>query len=382
MNITDVKAILGRKLAGANIDDIQGISDYTLFKEAAVNLISQVRPAETTRRTTLSVFTDVYDYAPPTDLVDVKDIRPQTATRDERENPTRRFTEDFDQEKGQEDFSLEWEDANRKLRYVKSVGGNIGIHTMDGLATNGTWDGTAANIALDTENPYKGSGSIIADYDTGEYIENDDFTAVDLSDHKNKSTLFLAAYFPDASLVTDVALRWGSSSSAYFSRTVTAPQFGSFRNGWNLIPFVWNGATETGTVDATGIDYLRVTLTLSTSDTDIKIDNIFSALGEIQDLVYYSKYLFRSSAGTWLEAPTADSDLVNLDDDAENLFVYECIRLAARGLQGRSETYLDYTKTLYGDGKDVGDYARYKERNPEERIRPQSQYRNLGYNKK
>ena len=121
---------------------------------------------------------------------------------------------------------------------------------------------------------------------------------------------------------------------------------------------------------------------LSSSDTDIKIDNIFSALGEVQDVVYYSKYLFRNTSGTWLESPTADSDIVNLNDDAENMFVYECIRLAALGLQGRSETYLTYTAMLYGDDKDEGEYSRYSVRNPEETILPQTQHRIIGYNKK
>ena len=382
MDVTQLKNILNRKLGGASIDDIQGISDYSLFKEAAVNLLTEVNPAETIRHSTIDIFKEVYDYDPPDDLMGLADIRPQTANRSASENPTRRFIESFDQSRNEEDFTLEWYNATKILRYKKSVGDNIGIHTMDGLATNGTWDGTAANIALNTANPYKGSGSIIADYDTGEYIENDDFTAVDLSDHESKSTLFMAVFFPDASIATSVGLRWGSSSSAYFSRTATAPQFGSFKNGWNLIPFAWNGATETGTVNTTKINYLRISMTLTSSDTDIKVDNIFSALPETQDLVYYSKYLFRSTAGTWKEVPTLDSDLINLDTDAENLFVYECVRLCALQIQGKSQTYQTYTNLLYGTSQEVGDYERYKHRNPEETIQPQTQYRKFSYNKK
>src|SRR3990167_246811 len=187
MDITQLKNILNRKLGGASIDDIQGISDYSLFKEAAVNLLTEVNPAETIRHSTIDIFKEVYDYDPPDDLMGLADIRPQTANRASNENPTRRFIESFDQSRNEEDFTLEWYNATKILRYKKSVGDNIGIHTMDGLATNGTWDGTAANIALNTANPYKGSGSIIADYDTGEYIEHDDFTAIDLSDHESKS---------------------------------------------------------------------------------------------------------------------------------------------------------------------------------------------------
>lgn len=381
MNITTLKGVLSRKFTGASIDDVEGISDYSLFKEAAANMVNEINPAETTRKTTLSVFEGVYDYSPPADFKGLVDIGPQ-AQRNVSDNPTRRFSEDFDTHKNNNDFTIEWRDATKILRYSKSVGNSESIHTMDSLTANGTWDGTAANISADTFNPYKGSASIKADYDTGEYIENDDFTAIDLSDHENQSTLFLAGYFPDGSLITNISLRWGSSSSAYFSRTATAPQFGSFANGWNLIPFDWNGATETGTVDTNAIDYLRITPTLSASDTDIKFDTIFSALPKVNDLLYYSKYLFRSSAGVWKETPTADSDLINLDTDAENLFVYECVRLIAIAMQGRGEIYITYTNMLYGTPQVVGMYARYKTRNPDEPIQPQSQHRTFRWTKK
>ena|SRR3990167_2585168 len=381
MNISAVKTILDRKLAGASVDDIKGISDYTLFKEAAVNLLTEISPAETERHSSISVFGTVYDYAPPTDIKAVKDIRPQSG-RSANDNPTRRYGEDFDINKTDNDFTLEWRDASRVLRYSKNIGNTAGIHTMESLTANGTWDGTAANVAISTFNPYKGSGAIQADFDTGEYIENDDMTKIDLSDHKNKSIIFLSIYLPDATALTSISLRFGSSTSAYFTQTASAPQFGSFRNGWNLIPFNWNGATETGTVDADNIDYIRVTLTLSASDTDIKIDNIFSALPKVVDLVYYSKYLFRSSAGTWLETPTADTDIVNLDVDAENLFVYECVRLAALQIQGNEDIYRSYTNLLYGTSQETGKYDRYKGRSPDESIKPQLQHRRFSYNKK
>ena len=171
MTITNVKGILDRKLTGASIDDIQGISDYSLFKEAAVNLLNEIDPAETKRRTTINVFGTVYDYAPPADIKSIYDIRKQ-ANRGVSDNPTRRYSEDFDINKNSDDFTLEWLDATRILRYSKNIGNTAGIHTMESLTANGTWDGTAANIAVSTFNPFKGSGAIQADFDTGEYIEN------------------------------------------------------------------------------------------------------------------------------------------------------------------------------------------------------------------
>lgn len=383
MNITTLKEILNRKLGGASIDDIQGISDYSLFKEAASNLVGEISPAETIRYETLEVFREIYDYDPPTDLKELADVRPQTENRDITDNPTRRFLESFDQNKNNNDFTLEWRDAVKILRYSKDVGGKLSVHSMDSVTENGTWDGTATNIVADDYNPYAGSKSIMADFATGQYIENDDMTAVDLSDHENKSSLFVPAYFPDASIITSIGLLWGSSTSAYFSQTATTPQFGSFKNGWNLIPFAWNGATETGTVDTENINYSRITVNASSSDTDIKFNKVFSTIGQFRDLVYYSNYLFRSSSGTWLETPTDDTDLINLDTDAENIFVYECVKLAALGLQDKKDVYDTYTDELHGTAQKVGMYDRYKKRSPDEVIQPQTQrYRNLGFKKK
>lgn len=389
MNIDEVKQFLGRKVSGASLDDIEGIGDFSLFKEAAVNVLTEIMPAETVRHNTLEVFNDIYDYGPPADFRGLADIRPQSLSRDESDNATRRYLESFDQNKNLGEFTEEWADGDKLLRYVRPITtpGNLGIHTMDSLATNGTWDGTASNIALSTRDPYKGSGSISADYDTGEYIENDDMTAIDLSEHENKSTLFLAGFFPGSSFITNIDLQWGNDvDSNFFNRTVTAPQFGSFKDGWNVIPFAWNGATETGTVDTTKIDSIRVTIALSTSDTDIRIDNIFSALGEVRDIIYYSNFLFRTSAGVWIETPTDDTDIVNLDTDAHNLFLYECARIATLQLQGNSDLYKTYTSMLYNEPDEHSDepsmYARYKERTPEEEIRAQTQYRTIGYTKK
>lgn len=381
MNITNVKDILGRKFGGSSLDDVQGISDYSLFKEAAVNMLSEIDPVETTRHTTLEVYEDVFDYDPPDDMKGLADIRPQTMFRNLGDNPTRRFLERFDQDKEDNDFSIEWFNGTKILRYAKDIGNKTVIENLNSLTGNGSWGGTAANIAVNTFNPYSGSGSIVADYDTGEYIENSTFGAVDLTDHKNKSVLFVPVYFPDASLATSVELRWGSSSANYFSRTRTAPQFGSFANGWNLIPFAWNGATETGTVDASAIDYLRITMTLSSSDTDIKVGQIFSALGQVRDLVYLSNYLFRSTSGTWLETPTADTDIVNLDTDAQNIFIYECCRLIASDLT-RADDLQKFDNMLHGTAQKTGLYDQYKRRHPSEDIPSREQYRTVRYNRK
>ena len=198
-----------------------------------------------------------------------------------------------------------------------------------------------------------------------------------MDDHDEKSSLFIWVYFPDASLITNVILLWGSSSANYWARTVTAPHFGSFKNGWNLLRFDWNGATETGTVDPAAIDYLRVTVTSTGADTDIRVDGIYSKLPTIHEILYYSRFLFRNTAGTFLETPTDDTDELNLETAAENIFIEECCTLISSGLQ-RWDDHQGHFNKLYGNGKDEGLYAKYKTSNPAQPLKPHAKYYETG----
>ena len=110
---------------------------------------------------------------------------------------------------------------------------------------------------------------------------------------------------------------------------------------------------------------MRFELTTTSVDTDIRIGKLSSKLPAPREYVYYSNYLFRSSSGTFKEIPTVDTDIVNLDIDAENIFLTECARIAARELHN-TELKNDYQTELYGDIKTVGLIGRYKARKPSE----------------
>lgn len=66
-------------------------------------------------------------------------------------------------------------------------------------------------------------------------------------------------------------------------------------------------------------------MSAATAETDLRIDKIVCLTGEIWELEYYSKYLFQSLGGTWKETTTDNTDYVNLDTDALNIFEYECV---------------------------------------------------------
>jgi hypothetical protein len=371
MNITDVKTSLTRKLKGASIDDIQGISDYTLFAEAGKNVMAKIDPLETMRVYALNLYADVVRYTPPADLKGKKviDIRPQTG-RTSADNFDQTYAEEADRDKEDKKFSVEYNDGSKFLRINENTLSQS-IEFDETTKDNWTAGTGVANIAEDEVTYAEEGRSLRFDITSGtSYLEWAGDSVVDLSDHQEKSSLFRWVYWPDVSLITSIAIRIGSSSSAYWTITGT-PHFGSARTGWNLYRFDWNGATQTGTVDEENMDYERVSIVSTSDDTDIRIGKLSSKLPYPYEVVYYSNCMFRSTAGTWLNTPTADTDIVNLDDDTENIFLNECGFIASADTSDE-EQKLKFDAILNGDGNELGLYKRHEENHPSEAMKPKT----------
>jgi len=380
--IAQWKTDLSSVIHGVNIDKVNAPLDLAF--RAARGVLADVDPFETQRIAQIvnSVFDDVYDYTVPADLKGNKviDIRPQV-NRTPADNFSQTYSERFDMYKGQSNnlFQIQTNTNTKSIRLAKDAGTAVLLNEMDSITANGTWvvGGDAENLSVDTLQYVSGSGSLKFDLDgstTTGYLENSTMDAQDLSDYEDESSLFVWVYLPDASTITNVILRWGASASVYWHRTVTAPHFGAFVNGWNLLAFDWNGATEVGSptsATAAAIDYLRVTVTYDgVADTDFRLDKIIARKGEIFDLVYYSKYLFRTTAGVFIEAPTLDTDEINLDTHSYNLFLNKSAYYAAQQLQGMDSGFdLNFFKGEY-----MEDLRRYKKLYPSELEKPRQPY--------
>lgn len=382
MTIQNIKDILNRKFKGSTIDDVQGISDFTVFEEAASSLLSLIDPYETIRHGELNLYNSIYDYSLSSTAPDLKekkviDLRPQ-ANRSSSEDFRQTFIEDFDRDKEFENdwFSVEFDEATKFLRVNKEVSNSITITDLeDDNYTAGTG---VSNIAEDTILHYGDGKSIRFDISLGSNLlawSGD--AVVDLSDHELKSSLFLPVYWPDSSLITSITLRIGTDASNYFEITGSI-HFGSVRNGWNLYTFDWNGATETGSVDTNLMDYARFAIVATSADTDIRIGKLSSKLLSPHELVYYSNCIFRPSSGTtWLTKPTAVTDIVNLEHVAQNIFLYECCVIVAEDLQFDEEAqkYRNHLgKRVDGTLTGEGLYGDYRKNKPSEAIRPTSRY--------
>lgn len=343
--IADLQVDVERKLHGTTLSKVQG--EFSLYNEAARAVLNDVDFWETKRIAQIAnaIFTDVFDYALPSDLKGNKiiDIRPQV-NRGLEDFPRQVYNVTFDRRKLDQDFTIRDNSGVRTLRFSTDTGTMTLLHAMDSITNNGTWivGDDATNLTLDTLNFISGNGSLNFDttgVGTTASISNTTIEPVDVSALEDIGSLFLFIFMPVA--ITDATLDWGDNlTTDFWSDTVTTPQNGSFQVGWNLIRFDWNGAIKTGSPDAASVNALKVSITYDGNvDTDYRVDNITVQLGEIFEISYYSKFLFKTAAGAFIEETTDNSDEIVLDLEGYNTFLYKVLELAAPQIQAEDARF-------------------------------------------
>lgn len=389
--IADLKEDLEPMLHSTALAKVR--NPYYLFWRAARTLLMKVDPPETIRIAQIpnAIHDDIYDYTIATDTKGKKiiDIRPQ-AGREIEDSFSQRLSREFDKYKELGTFQVRHNKGIKSLRISADIKGSpVTVCQMDALTGEGTWTagGDAANLTRDTLEYLYGAASLNFDLNaagTVGYIENSTFDDVDLSDYDEVGALFVSIYIPDTTIITNFILRWGNDSSNYWSQTVTAPHDQStFKTGWQILRFEWNGATETGTVTPSAIDYLRLSVTYDgTAETDLRADKITCSKGEIYEQEYYSECLFQNSSGTWISKPTDDTDQINLDEDGYNLYLFECGILACQQMMGEDAEAdkREFKSQLNGDPNSpsaegrAGLYNKYKADHPSQALRPRQYY--------
>jgi len=348
-SITNLKQELEGILHGTRLDQITSIDQ--LIYRAARDVLMDCDPDETIRiiPITNGVFNSVYDYACPVDLKRnrVIDIRPQV-NRQTTDLWLQWYNQNFDLNKNSsfmDSFTIQWNNYVKTLRInAPTLPAQKPLNTCDSLTSNGTWTagGNASGLIENNLNYVSTSGSLQFNLSAGApgstgYLENSTMNAVDLSSWLNQGTFFLYVYLPTPADFSNINLKVGSGSGAYYSVNATTTQQGTvFQDGWNLIQFNWLGASVTGVPDPTKINYVRVTYTYDgNAQTAVRLDQITATLGTIMEIEYYSKYLFRDATTlAFQETVTDNTDLVNLDTDSYNLLLYKVAQLAVQQQQG------------------------------------------------
>ena len=371
--ITQLKTDLEARLHGTSLNRVQNVDG--LINRAAGKVLLDLDIAETKRTATIAntIYDSVYDYQLPSDLKGNKiiNIYPQAGGINAINKV---YNADFERNKTTNTFAVKYDSGTKTLRYSSS--GLTSGTTIDTLDAVGSWVATAdiTNLEADSNTYKAGSSSLKFDLSgasTSGYIENSSLS-VDLSSTKDEGAIFLWVYLPSSSVITNFGLRWGSSGGAYWSKTETTQTDGTaFVDGWNLIRFDWSSASKTGSPDASSISYSRFTVTYDgTASNDLRIDNLVYRFGELLSIDYYSKFLFKTSAGVWQETVTDDSNIVNMDTDSYNILLDKCAELSSRQIAGTDSNF-DY-QTYIADYREG--VKRYQFQNKSEVNKPKNIY--------
>ena len=351
---------LRTRLATAISGNVSSSDLNIILNRAVIEVLSSVDVRSMKRRTPLTpnLFDDVFQYTAPTDLKGHKivDIQPQI-NRGRFDDWQLTTCEEFDRLKqdrrddrfgdpinfsrrnawlGQALVAVSDYDFVRKILLSRPIDDQKIV--IDSLDSVGDWTavGDAENVEVDTGNFVKGSGSISFDIDasgtTTAGIENASITSTDISAFISEGSLFVWVYIVDKDDITNFIARLGSTSAVYNTITITTVNEGTaFADGWNLLRFDMANKTLVGTPDNEAITFATVFMTKATgkvSEVNYRFDNLVLRLGDHYNLHYYSKYGWQSSAGTYLEESTSDTDLVNVDTDELKLIEYKATELA------------------------------------------------------
>lgn len=382
-SILDLKADLTGVLHQTQLNQITNLDG--LIDRAARKLLLDVDPQETKRTVEFvnPIFNSVFDYPIAADVKGNKliDIIPQVQ-RLPRDIWSQAYNQAFDVAKNsvfslKNMFTMNFNTGIKTIRIdAPFLNAPVIVDNIEAISQNGTWavGGTASSLSVNNTNFAQGAGSLQFNTTVGAaYLENSTLTAVDLSEVENQSSFFTWVYVPTGTTLTSVNLRIGSSSTDYYTATVTQNQQAvAFVNGWNLCQFVWSSMTTTGSPNSAALDYARITLNVTGTLTGCLLNGLDSILGTVLSYEYYSKYLFRSaSTGAFQENVLDDSDLINLDTDSYNLLFNMVAFFAVQQQQGVDAVAFDasFFKNEYDEG-----LKRYKAMYLSEVQKPQTSY--------
>lgn len=325
--ITNLDSYIG----DASTDRISQAERFQALTEATVWLNEELGNDHATETYTLSYYDTINYYKVTnsiTDLLASADLRRETKLHTISAMPksSRELAEMIGQNSTEFAWAVEQKDNDRYLAIVCTPENRaIQIATFDTTTSDGgTWEADttasdATNVTADSNEYVEGAGSLNFDVDVSQSgnnratIYNDELNTKNLSTVEDTGTFLFNVYVPDVTYFSSVTLYWGNSDSVYWAATASTDIDGSaFVAGWNTVKIDWADATATGSPDAEAIDYIRIDMNYTasqTDDTDFRIDDLRVAKAENLTFHYTSWNVGTNSSGTAIKAFTATTDI-------------------------------------------------------------------------
>lgn len=378
---TNMRSLLNSRVHG-KLDNL--IDADEILNSAVRIVLGDIDIRSSKRRATLApnVFDNNYSYTLPTDVKGnrIIDLIPQV--KYERKPKWDLVTEDyFEREKEYREnlIAIADDDLDRRLlisRIVKDE--SVVIAQFETINGDGdTWSGFGttndSDVKTDADDYVEGNGAVRFQDDTSDLagttvgIQNKGLDSIDLSNFMSKGSAFVKARLVTGDTnITQLNLIIGSDTSNYYTISdSTTNENGSFVNGWNNVRLDLSNKIATGSPVDTAFDYVALYWTKTAgqhiNDTDYGFDNLVIAKGQIHDLLYYSRYWWRNSSGTYLENSSANTDYLNASNDELELVITKAQELASIELRDYDDFKI--AKTNYKEQKDS-----YLANNPSEAL--------------
>lgn len=331
----------------------------------------------------LDVFDTVFEYAAPTAYKATKLFRPTEGYQDVDLLTSNEWREKVSTTNLPIIADEQYTDSKILLVRVPTDETAVTLEPFAEYDDNGTATAVASTDATNVRTAdgarYKQSSAVAFDIDVSASgtntagIEKTLTTSVDLSENEDIATGFLDVFIPSG-LVTEISsirLRWGSSSGNYWEVTATDCFNGQdFARGKNVVAFPWSSATETGSPDASAVDYVQVLVSYGASQADV-------SLVAVQDLrfanpteythEYYSSRFTRSNAGSLQDEFSADDDYSLLEDFEDDMLIQGVIA-EIHALKS------NYNDSARASAKFEEFYAQVTNNKPSEKQKPSQSY--------
>jgi len=316
------------------------ISAQDTLNEAVRTVKTEMKMRSHKRKAELvpNLFSEIYEYTCPTDLegLSIIDIPAQSTREDGEFNlvPPEQFRRD--RKKG--DIAIDDYNGSRILLIDSSVVDWTSKFISTTSLSDWTAFGDGENLVLNTYDYINPSSSIEFDISsaggTTAGIYADAFGTENLSEYiTSDGAVFVNARLTSATNVTNMKLRLGTSSGAYYEFTTTTQSDGTaFQNGWNTLRFSMLSPTTTGSPDSADIQYVAVYMTKTAgkvSEQGYLINGMTAKRGKHHNVHYYTKYGWKDNAGAYKQNSTISTDYLLADEDEYDIFVAKARMLAA-----------------------------------------------------
>lgn len=136
----------------------------------------------------------------------------------------------------------------------------------------------------------------------------------------------------DKAKIAAVRLKLLTDASNFFTLTSTADSIGdSFVNGWNLARFDLINKVATGTPIMSTMNSAILEIQMVTGESQtVTVDRITLHKTATAHFEYYTRKIFASAAGALKTKPDEEDDIINLEDEELDIFLYEVRRIVVQ----------------------------------------------------